>query len=122
MITPVACEVVDSGDICEVVLLRVEITMLNPGQDRSMLVIYRVVLQWGKTLLRWGGAWNLQVWRTILLEWVNLLIYGEFRSLLDVGTLTPNPGVVSYMLLWKTIMLGLGTITPNPVQARFMLV
>ena len=64
-------------------------------------------------------------------------IPGEFRSLLDVGTLTPNPGVVSYMLLWKTIMLGVetlliygefrsllevGTITPNPVQARFMLV
>ena len=131
MITPVASDVVDSEIICGEVLLRVEITMLNPGQDRSMLVIYRVVL------LRWGGAWNLQAWRTILLEWVNLLIYGEFRSLLDVGTLTPNPGVVSYMLLWKTIMLGVetlliygefrsllevGTITPNPVQARFMLV
>ena len=41
--------------------------------------------------------------------------------LLDVGTLTPNPGVVGYMLLLKTTMLGLETLTPNPVQARFML-
>ena len=57
--------------------------------------------------------------------------------LLDVGTLTPIPGEVSYMLLWKTTMLGVetlliygefwsllevGTLTPNPVQVRFMLV
>ena len=99
MITPVASDVVDSEIICGEVLLRVDITMLNPGQDRSMLVIYRVVLQWGETLLRWGWAWNLQSWRTILLEWVNLLIYGEFRSLLDVGTLTPNPVQATFMLM-----------------------
>ena len=74
MITPVASDVVDSEIICGEVLLRVDITMLNPGQDRSMLIIYRVGLQWGETLLRWRGAWNLQSWRTILLEWVNLLI------------------------------------------------
>ena len=48
--------------------------------------------------------------------------------LLDVGTLTPNPGEVGYMLLWKTTILGVetllevGTLTPNPVQVRFMLV
>ena len=81
MITPVASDVVDSEIICGEVLLRVDITMLNPGQDRSMLVIYRVVLQWGKTLLRWGGAWNLQVWR------------------LEVGTITPNPVQARFMLV-----------------------
>ena len=41
--------------------------------------------------------------------------------LLDVGTLTHNPGDVGFMLLLKTTMLGVETLTPNPVQARFML-
>ena len=47
--------------------------------------------------------------------------------LLDVGTLTPNPAEVGYMLLWMITMLGVetqlevGTLTPNPAQVRFML-
>ena len=31
-------------------------------------------------------------------------------SLLEVGTLTPNPGEDSYMLLWEIIMLGVETL------------
>ena len=87
-----------------------------------MLVIYRKVPQMGETLLSWGGAWYLQVWRNNRLEVVTMLIYGKFRSLLEVGTLTPNPGEVSYMLLWKTIMLGEETLTSNPGQVRYILV
>ena len=41
----------------------------------------------GKTLLSWGGAWYLLVWRPNRLEVVTMLIYGEFWPLLEVGTL-----------------------------------
>ena len=71
-------------------------------------------------MLSWGGAWYLQVWRTNRVEVVTMLIYGVVWSLLEVGTFTPNPGEVSYMLLWKIIMLGVETLMPNPGQVRYM--
>ena len=102
-----------------------------------MLVIYRKVLQWGETLLSWGGAWYLQVWRTNQLEVVTMLIYGVVWSLLEVDNLTPNPGEVEYMPVWKTIMLGVetlliygefrslldvGTLMPNPSRIFHLMV
>ena len=65
------------------------------------------VLLRGETLLSLEWAWYLQVWRTNRLEVVTMLIYGVVWSLLEVGTFTPNPGEVSYMLLWK---LGVETL------------
>ena len=58
-------------------------------------------------MLIYGVVWSvLEVevgcmleWKTTMLEWVTQLIYEEFRSLLEVGTLTPNPVQVRFMLV-----------------------
>ena len=65
-----------------------------------------------------------------------MLIYGVVLSLLEVDNLTPNPGKVGCMVVWKTSMLEwvtqliygvfrslleVGTLTPNPGEVSYML-